>query len=68
MEKFPDEKIVHNEELFAVHDPGVLKQLLHRSIGALTFLNRNKKLTMGNGTLISPDLVLTVAHNVYARP
>jgi V8-like Glu-specific endopeptidase len=41
--------------------------LLHRSIGAITFLNKNKQLGMGSGVLISPNLVLTVAHNIYDR-
>jgi V8-like Glu-specific endopeptidase len=44
-----------------------LKSLLHRSIGALTFLNKIKKLAKGSAALISPNLILTVAHNIYDK-
>lgn len=40
-------------------------ETLHRSIGALVFLNRNKQRSVGSGTLISNDLILTAAHNIY---
>ena len=42
---------------------------LHRYIGAITFRSRfnQKQLGKGTGTLISPNLVLTVAHNIYNR-
>jgi hypothetical protein len=38
---------------------------MHRSIGALTFLNKSKLPRVGSGVLISKNLVLTVAHNIY---
>ena len=45
----------------------MLKELLHRSVGALTFLNLHKQLQAGSGVLISRDIVLTAAHNPYAK-
>jgi hypothetical protein len=63
---FRNEKLVRNEDLFPISKQD-LKSILHRSIGAITFLNGMKQLTMGSGVLISPDLVLTVAHNLYDK-
>jgi V8-like Glu-specific endopeptidase len=42
---------------------------LHKYIGALLSFNskRGKTPTKGSGVLISPDLVLTCAHNVWDR-
>jgi V8-like Glu-specific endopeptidase len=40
---------------------------MHRSIGALTSLNKNKNPTRGTAVLISPNLILTVAHNIYDK-
>lgn len=58
------ESIISNEEPFRI-DPDKLDELLHRSIGALTFLNKNKKLNAGSGTLISRNTILTCAHNIF---
>lgn len=60
------EKIVRNEELFCIDNPALLQTLLHRSIGAITFQASNKTFC-GSGTLISPYLILTAAHNVYDK-
>ncbi len=40
---------------------------MHRSIGAFTFLNKYKNPNAGSGVLISKNLVLTVAHNIYDK-
>jgi V8-like Glu-specific endopeptidase len=63
---YKDNKLVRNEELSPVerHD---LKSTLHRSMVALTFVNGMRKLCVGSGVLISPNLVLTAAHNVYDK-
>lgn len=58
------ESIFSNEEPFQI-DPKKLNELLHRSIGALTFLNKNKRLIAGTGALISKDTILTCAHNIF---
>lgn len=48
-----------NEETF--------KETLHRSVGVLTFLNKQNKLEMGSGVIISRDVVLTSAHHIFER-
>jgi hypothetical protein len=57
---------MYNEPFFPV-SPADLASLLHRSIGALTFLNKKMQICAGTGTLISRDLVLTVAHNIFDK-
>jgi hypothetical protein len=66
MEGFNSEKIVRNEEL-AFIDSSYLHTLIHRSIGCLTFLDGTKRMGVGTGTVIAPDLVLTAAHNFYDK-
>jgi V8-like Glu-specific endopeptidase len=44
-----------------------LKTVMHRSIGALIFYNSRQQLCVGSGVAISPNLVLTAAHNVYDK-
>jgi V8-like Glu-specific endopeptidase len=44
-----------------------LKYVLHRSIVAITFLNKQKSMLTGSGVLISPNLVLTAAQNIYDK-
>jgi V8-like Glu-specific endopeptidase len=44
-----------------------MKQIIHRSIGALCFQTHNKKLAAGSGLLISKDLILTAAHNIFDK-
>jgi V8-like Glu-specific endopeptidase len=39
----------------------------HRSIGAITFLTKKKRFAVGSGILISKNIVLTAAHNIYDK-
>ena len=43
-----------------------MEEIPHRVIGALTFVSREgHRIGAGTGTLISQDLVLTAAHNIF---
>jgi hypothetical protein len=47
---------------------GAMRQPLHRHIGLLCFRNKeNDSIGRGTGVLISPNLVLTAAQNVWSR-
>jgi V8-like Glu-specific endopeptidase len=61
-----EEKLINNEELFCIEGKD-LKTLLHRSIGALTFINQVKKMAKGSAAIISPNLILTAAHNIFNK-
>jgi V8-like Glu-specific endopeptidase len=63
---FVQEKKIYDEDLFLV-DESDMKQKLHRSIGALSFLTPNKRVAAGSGVLISRNLILTAAHNLYDK-
>jgi V8-like Glu-specific endopeptidase len=65
-ERDTEEKKVRNEELFKVGSRDS-KNILHRSIVAITLLTNHKQFAVGSGFLISPNLVLTVAHNFYDK-
>lgn len=44
----------------------MMRELPHRLIGAVIFKKHNKAdISLGTGILISPDIVLTAAHNLY---
>jgi V8-like Glu-specific endopeptidase len=65
---YGDEVMFGSDTLFRVPLEDMQKPL-HKFTGALIFLTRSKKgsaaLGKGTATLISPNLVLTCAHNVY---
>ena len=63
--EYTDEAMFGSDRLFKV-PPEDMHKPMHRHIGALTFSSRRTPdLGKGSGTLISPDLVLTAAHNIY---
>lgn len=55
-----------NEELFKISEED-LELKLHRSIGALMFSDKNGNSSAGTGVLISKDIVLTSAHNIFDK-
>ncbi len=60
------EKIVLAEDLFRI-DGEAINSLLHRSIGSLSWLNKKKQLLVGSGVIISKNIVITAAHNIYSK-
>lgn len=64
--QYSQEAIVFNEELNPING-NLLKEILHRSVGAITFLNKYKKFATGSGVLISRNIILTAAHNFYDK-
>lgn len=62
---FQEEKIIYQEQLFSITDHALT--LHHRSIGGMTFLTKLKQMGMGSGVLISKNLFLTAAHNIYDK-
>jgi hypothetical protein len=62
-----EEKKIYQSEVFCLKDELTLKTLMHRSIGAIKFSNPFKKSFGGSGVLISKDLILTAAHNLFDR-
>ena len=65
---YEDEGSMGGEPLYQV-TPKEHTMRLHKYIGALLASNKNApgEIIMGSGVLISPDLVLTAAHNVWYR-
>ena len=64
---YQDEAMFFQDVLCRI-DKEQMETPLHRFIGVLTFRSRTREeLGRGTGTLISPNLVLTVAHNIYCR-
>lgn len=45
----------------------MLNKTCYRSIVAMTFLDKHKKKSVGTGILISKNLILSVAHNVFDK-
>ena len=64
--EYLEEKIIQNQQLFKIENEQLHELMHHRSIGALTILDRHKHFGVGSGVLLSRDLVLTAAHNIYA--
>jgi V8-like Glu-specific endopeptidase len=64
---YGDERMFGSDTLYKV-PPKDMQKPLHKFTGALTFRSRNSTaLGKGTATLISPDLVLTCAHNIYNK-
>jgi V8-like Glu-specific endopeptidase len=61
-----EEKLILNEKLFPV-EKELLKTFIHQSIGAFTFTNSSKFPCAGSGVLVSRNLILTAAHNLYDK-
>jgi hypothetical protein len=67
--EYLDEASMGGAPLYQVK-PEEHKKRLHKYIGALLASNKGllpEVKIMGSGVLISPDLVLTAAHNVWHR-
>lgn len=63
---YSQEAIFYKEEPNPINGDA-LKDILHRSLGALTFLSRHRIPGSGSGVLISEDTILTAAHNIFDR-
>lgn len=67
IEEMSEAIVAKNDKFRQIIDPKDINKLTHRSIGAIQGLNNNHDKFRGTGVLISKDLVLTVAHNLYDR-
>ncbi len=65
MSSFNDEKMVMEERLVRLKDDIDYGRKPYCSLGALMATASNNKNIVGTGILISPNLVLTAAHNIY---
>jgi hypothetical protein len=63
---FTQEGKVLNQLLKPV-EPHLLASIFHRSIGAFKFQNQNFQDVAGSGMLISKNIVLTAAHNLFNK-
>ena len=59
--------VILNEQLFCIDQEQLLKTVIHGSIGAITYRNKKYWSGVGSCVLISKNLVLTSAHNIYNR-
>ena len=65
-----NEEYYEDEVCFGLETPAkvtedMMRELPHTLIGAITMENDRSEVGLGTGILISPDLVLTSAHNLY---
>jgi hypothetical protein len=64
---YRDEQMFGDDRLFKVPEEHMQRQL-HKHIGPLTYRSRQCTfIGKGTATLISPNLILTSAHNLYSK-
>lgn len=66
-ESFIEEKVIDNIYPQRISFYKTKYSLNHRSIGLLRFIDQNNTQYLGTAFLISSNLILTAAHNVYDK-